>query len=60
MKNPPTVWLSITTGPMLIALMVAQSFGEGLQELGKASEEVFRGDRLPLLNFPVEGEAKDD
>ncbi len=47
-----TIWLSIVTGPCLLTVMTAQSLLENLQEVGKASEEVFRGERLPILKFP--------
>jgi hypothetical protein len=42
------------TLPMLLGLVGGKAIAEGLQSLGQASEEIFRGDRLPLLHFPVE------
>jgi hypothetical protein len=39
---PSTLWL----------IFAARSLTRSLIELGQASEEVFRGDRLPILNFP--------
>lgn len=43
--------LSFLTSPFLLGLMSLESILQELQEMGKASEEVFRGDRLPILNF---------
>ncbi len=48
------VWLSIATSPFLFGLMAWESLTETLIELGQASEEVFRGDRLPVLHLPEE------
>ncbi|MFW6264257.1 MAG: hypothetical protein ACOC3E_01895 [Cyanobacteriota bacterium] len=31
---------------------MVESLANGLVSLGQSSEEVFRGDRLPLLHFP--------
>lgn len=44
------------TMPLLLGLVLVDNVTEGLIELGKASEEIFRGDRLPILKFPSEGE----
>ena len=48
----PTVWLSLATGPFLWGMLAVRFLTEGLIELGESSEEVLRGDRLPLLNLP--------
>jgi hypothetical protein len=37
---------------MLLLLVADKATGEALKAIGEASEEVFRGDRLPILNFP--------
>lgn len=50
--NTPQLLLSMATVPLLVGLVVAKSLSEASRELGLLSEEVFRGDRLPLLNFP--------
>lgn len=52
--SSPTLWLSLVTSPFLLSLVALQSVVEGLIELGQASEEIFRGDRLPILNIPEE------
>lgn len=41
--------LSLITPPFLVSLVVLEGVNKGLTELGKASEEIFRGDRLPIL-----------
>lgn len=47
------ILLSLTTGPLLLGILAGKASLEFLQAIGEASEEVFRGDRLPLLDFPV-------
>ena len=49
----PKPWLSLATGPLLVALLSGKALAEWLQELGQMSEEVFRGDRLPTIGFPT-------
>jgi len=44
--------LCLASGPILIALLGNKAINELLLEVGLYSEEVFRGDRLPILNFP--------
>lgn len=46
--------IACLTVPMLLGLVGGQAIADGLQSLGQASEEIFRGDRLPVLHFPVE------
>lgn len=47
-----SILLSLTTGPVLLGILGVKSSLEGLQAAGVGSEEVFRGDRLPVLPFP--------
>jgi hypothetical protein len=54
-RQKTSLELSLITAPFLLALVALDSMSEGLIELGKASEEVFRGERLPVLKFPAEG-----
>ncbi|MGB3695189.1 MAG: hypothetical protein WA865_14835 [Spirulinaceae cyanobacterium] len=49
--NPENV-LSFLTMPFLLGVMAADSIAESLIDLGQASEEIFRGDHLPLLHLP--------
>ncbi|MGF1478133.1 MAG: hypothetical protein ACFB4I_01395 [Cyanophyceae cyanobacterium] len=44
--------LSLATGPFLLGLVALGSVADLLQELGQTSEEMFRGDRLPILPVP--------
>ncbi|NEQ37666.1 MAG: hypothetical protein F6K40_15900 [Okeania sp. SIO3I5] len=44
--------LSWATGPVLLSLLGNKAMNELLSEIGLYSEEIFRGDRLPMLNFP--------
>lgn len=50
--------LSFLTSPFLLGLMSLEAMVKGLKEIGEASEEVFRGDRLPILNFPESEQEK--
>ncbi|MBW4579222.1 MAG: hypothetical protein KME42_06580 [Tildeniella nuda ZEHNDER 1965/U140] len=46
----PELLLSLATAPLLVALVGGKVFTEAVRELGVLSEELFRGDRLPVLN----------
>lgn len=54
---PQNVVLQLGTGAVLVALLGSKALSETLQAISQASEEVFRGDRLPLLNL-VETESE--
>lgn len=47
-----TLGLSLATLPLLGGLCLLKTIEEDLLNWGLDSEEIFRGDRLPLLNFP--------
>ena len=49
---PTELLLSLATGPVLLGILSMQAIGSWVQGAGVASEEVFRGDRLPVLPFP--------
>ncbi|WP_228035492.1 hypothetical protein [Oculatella sp. LEGE 06141] len=51
-KVPSEILLSLATPPVLLFLLGSKAVAELAQELGQASEEIFRGDRLPVLNLP--------
>lgn len=51
---PSDALIAGMTLPMLLGWYSVRAISEGLQSLGQASEEIFRGDRLPVLHFPVE------
>jgi len=37
---------------VVLGLVGGKAIADGLQSLGEASEEIFRGDRLPVLHEP--------
>ncbi|MDY6784620.1 MAG: hypothetical protein SW833_19095 [Cyanobacteriota bacterium] len=49
--NSPEILLSLATIPVLFGMVAMRSLGIRLQDISQASEEIFRGDRLPLLHF---------
>ena len=49
---PVQLVLSLVTLPFIGSLLLAEELTKGSIELGKLSEEIFRGDRLPILTFP--------
>lgn len=49
---PSDILLSIAALPMLGGLLAAKAAAEFVSSIGIESEEVFRGSRLPVLNFP--------
>lgn len=48
---PSEIALSVATVPLLVGLVSAQALARAIAEVGAMSEEVFRGDRLPTLDF---------
>ena len=48
----PSLLVSIAATPWLAAIVSIQAASGLLEQLGLASEEMFRGDRLPILHFP--------
>ncbi len=55
---PSQLLLQLGAGSTLVALLAGKAVAETLQAIGQASEEIFRGDRLPELKFPVETESE--
>lgn len=54
----PQSWLlQLGTASILVLLTTGQATTKALEAVGQASEELFRGDRLPILNFPDEPES---
>jgi hypothetical protein len=51
-KAPVKLLVSIATVPTLAAIVGWQAILQQVQTLASNSEEIFRGDRLPLLPFP--------
>lgn len=57
----PTIWLSLVTSPFILGFLALNFLSETLTQLGRASEELFRGTRLPVLHFPdFEPEVEED
>jgi hypothetical protein len=54
------VCLSFVTFPILVGLGLSRPLTEGILELGRLSEEIFRGDRLPILPFPEVADSPKD
>lgn len=42
--------ISLATIPVLAIILGSKAVAEAVRGLGEASEELFRGDRLPVLN----------
>jgi hypothetical protein len=49
---PQSCLLQIGTASILLLLTTQKATKELLESMGQASEELFRGDRLPILPFP--------
>jgi hypothetical protein len=50
-KPAPNVWVSLAAIPLLTALLTSKALAETVQTVGLWSEEIFRGDRLPILDL---------
>jgi len=48
----PKVLLQIGTGTVLLAMLGIKAYSELIQTIGQSTEEILRGDRLPVLPFP--------
>jgi hypothetical protein len=44
--------LSIATSPFIFSILCLYCLTKLMTEFGKTSEEIFRAERLPTLNFP--------
>jgi hypothetical protein len=53
---PQSFLLQIGTASILLLLITGKTTVKALESIGEASEELFRGDRLPILDFPEERE----
>jgi hypothetical protein len=60
-SGAPSVVISLMTGPLLVTLIGARALSDVLTQVGLASEELFRGERLPTLqNVPYQSDSMDD
>ena len=55
---PHSLLLQLGTGAALGGLVASRAATEALLAISAASEEVWRGDRLPLLPFPATSETE--
>lgn len=53
---PQYALLQVGTASILLLLLASKTTVETLYAIGEASEELFRGDRLPILDFPAQNE----
>ena len=56
---PQSVILQAGTVSVLTLVLAEKATSEALIGVGQASEELFRGERLPILDFPTSNETKD-
>jgi len=45
------ILVGLVTVPVLAGMLGVRALAKGLRDLGSLSEEIFRGDRLPILEF---------
>ena len=53
---PQSLLLQLGTASILMLLSAGHGSVKALEALGQASEELFRGDRLPILEVPEDNE----
>lgn len=51
-STPTNLLLSLSTGSVLAGLWCGRAIARTIETLGEASENIFRGDRLPMLDLP--------
>jgi hypothetical protein len=49
----PSLLVSLAATPWLVTIVTLNAASGFLEQLGLVSEEIFRGDRLPVLHLPV-------
>lgn len=57
---PQSLILQLGTVSLMGAVLVQKTLSETVVSLSQASEEIFRGDRLPILPFPDLNNATDN
>lgn len=50
-NTPAKLLLSLGTAPLLVALIGGKAIADLMKEIGQTTEELFRGDRLPVLKI---------
>ncbi|MDJ0800256.1 MAG: hypothetical protein QNJ51_26185 [Calothrix sp. MO_167.B12] len=56
---PQSFLLQLGTASVMALLTAQKATTETFTALGEASEELFRGERLPILNFPEPANSQD-
>ncbi|MGC9503047.1 hypothetical protein [Baaleninema sp.] len=56
--SPVSIALGVATAPIIAAVWTSRAVLASLVELGETSEELFRGDRLPMLFYNDEEEIR--
>lgn len=49
-----SILVSLATTPWLLTIVAIRATEKLLERTGVASEEIFRGDRLPVIHFPTD------
>jgi hypothetical protein len=50
----PSLLVSLAAAPCVLAIVAMRAASELLERVGQTSEEIFRGDRLPVIHVPSE------
>ena len=50
----PSLVIAVTTVPVVALMLVTRGVARATLKVGLLSEELFRGDRLPILTFPLD------
>jgi hypothetical protein len=50
----PSLLVSFAATPWLLAIVALQATSQLLERVGLNSEEIFRGDRLPIIHVPTD------
>jgi hypothetical protein len=48
----PSLLVSLAATPCVLAIVALRATSELLERVGQTSEEIFRGDRLPVIHIP--------
>jgi hypothetical protein len=46
--------VSLAATPCVLAIVAIRATSELLERVGQTSEEIFRGDRLPVIHVPID------
>lgn len=57
---PCEMILAVSTLPAILSLLAMRTLADAAIGIGQASEEIFRGDRLPVLNIHSNNQSQDN